>query len=339
MNNIDLNYQQLLKDIIEYGVEKQDRTGTGCKSIFGYTIRHNMKDGFPLLTTKKMAWKTMVTELLWFLRGDTNIKFLVDNGCNIWNGDAYKNYLKQYEKDKKHGVKYEDNPEYDRPFDQEEFINWIKNVDGFAKIYGELGPIYGATWRNWNGNGSPLTKDYEGNVSSYLVKPIDQIANLINDLKTNPDSRRLMVNAWNVGELDQMVLPPCHNLFQMYSVEKKGKRHLSIMVNIRSNDVPLGLPFNIASYALLLEIIAKIVDMIPEDLIINIGDAHIYLNQMEGVQEQLTREPFELPKLMIHKTDSFWSNFDVSLFNHLDINDFTIENYVHHPSIKMPLSN
>jgi len=341
MNNIDKQYQQLLKDIIEYGVEKQDRTGTGTKSIFGYTIRHNMKDGFPLLTTKKMAWKTMVTELIWFLRGDTNIKYLVDNGCNIWNGDAYKNYLKQYEKDKKHGVKYEDNPEHDRPFDQEEFINWIKNVDEFARIYGELGPIYGKQWRRWTKKKMYFSTDglYENIYDEADQTVIDQISCLINELKTNPDSRRLMVNAWNVGELDQMVLPPCHNLFQMYSVEKKGKRHLSIMVNIRSNDVPLGLPFNIASYALLLEIIAKIVDMVPEDLIINIGDAHIYLNQMEGVQEQLTRELFELPKLMIHKTDSFWSNFDVSLFNHLDINDFTIENYVHHPSIKMPLSN
>ena len=198
-------------------------------------------------------------------------------------------------------------------------------------------------------DGTPFTKeeflqklktDKEFN-NEFGNKGIDQIANLISELKTNPDSRRLMVNAWNVGELDQMVLPPCHNLFQMYSVEKKGKRHLSIMVNIRSNDVPLGLPFNIASYALLLEIIAKIVDMVPEDLIINIGDAHIYLNQMEGVQEQLTREPFELPKLIHMKTDNFYKSLseDLSLINHLDVNDFTIENYQSHPSIKLPLSN
>jgi thymidylate synthase len=221
-------------------------------------------------------------------------------------------------------------------YDKEEFINKIKTDDEFAKKWGELGPIYGKQWRSWTKFEDESIEHNEWYKSS---ESIDQIANLINELKTDPDSRRLMVNAWNVGELDQMILPPCHNLFQMYSVEKKGKRHLSIMVNIRSNDVPLGLPFNIASYALLLEIIAKIVDMIPEDLIINIGDAHIYLNQMEGVQEQLTREPFELPKLMIHKTDSFWSNFDVSMFTHLDVNDFTIENYKSHPPIKLPLSN
>jgi thymidylate synthase len=340
-NNIDKQYQQLLKDIIEYGVEKQDRTGTGCKSIFGYTIRHNMKDGFPLLTTKKMAWKTMVTELLWFLRGDTNIKYLVDNNCHIWDGDAYKNYLNvvTFEKPdyfhEKHGhLKMSVKKEGDNylPLTQEEFINRIKTDDKFTH-WGDLGPIYGKQWRNWG------RVTYNDEHRGGFYNPIDQIQNLISELKTNPDSRRLMVNAWNVGELDQMVLPPCHNLFQMYSVEKKGKRHLSIMVNIRSNDVPLGLPFNIASYALLLEIIAKIVDMIPEDLIINIGDAHIYLNQMEGVQEQLTREPFELPTLKIEKTDEFWNGFDVSMFTHLDVNDFTIENYKSHPPIKLPLSN
>jgi thymidylate synthase len=334
MNNIDKQYQDLLQDILDNGITKQDRTGTGTTSVFGRQIRHKMSEGFPLLTTKKMPFKTMVTELLWFLRGDTNIKYLVDNDCHIWDGDAYKNYYSSFS-----------SPVTGRgtlPLTQEEFINKIKTDDEFAKKWGELGPIYGKQWRSWGYREDLKLIDNNRGDFEYekvITTGVDQIATLINDLKTNPDSRRLMVNAWNVGELDEMVLPPCHNLFQMYSVEKKGKRHLSIMVNIRSNDVPLGLPFNIASYALLLEIIAKIVDMIPEDLIINIGDAHIYLNQMEGVQEQLTREPSELPKLMIHKTDSFWSNFDVSLFNHLDINDFTIENYVHHPSIKMPLSN
>ena len=225
-----------------------------------------------------------------------------------------------------------------RPFTKEEFINKIKTYDEFAEEWGELGPIYGKQWRSWKGKVTGIVDDnfiYHGT----QVEEIDQIANLISELKTNPDSRRLMVNAWNVGELDQMVLPPCHNLWQMYSVEKKGKRHLSIMVNIRSNDVPLGLPFNIASYALLLEIIAKIVDMVPDEIVINIGDAHIYLNQIEGVKEQLTRVPYKLPSLEINKTDKFWKTFDVSLFNHLDINDFTIENYQSHPAIKMPLSN
>jgi thymidylate synthase len=170
-------------------------------------------------------------------------------------------------------------------------------------------------------------------------KGIDQIQNLINELKTNPDSRRLMVSAWNVGELDQMVLPPCHNFWQMYSVEKEGKRYLSMMVNIRSNDIPLGLPFNIASYGLLLEILAKEVNMVPDDLIINIGDAHIYLNQMEGVEEQLTREPYELPKLIIN--DEFWNPNEtfLSQIEHITHDDFIINNYKSHPNIKIPLSN
>jgi thymidylate synthase len=387
-NNIDKQYQQLLKDIIEYGVEKQDRTGTGTKSIFGYTIRHNMKDGFPLLTSKKIAWKTMVTELLWFLRGDTNIKFLVDNGCNIWNGDAYKNYLKQYEKDKKHGVKYEDNPEYDRPFDQEEFINWIKNVDGFAKIYGELGPIYGAQWRHWELNETMITThrtpselDRDKNDSELINdiinsidkeptgKHIDQIANLINDLKTNPDSRRLMVNAWNVGELDQMVLPPCHFSWQIFTKElsinervnlfMQGKkvdrflekitakdldeaniptRAISLMWNQRSVDVGLGLGFNIASYGLLLEIFAKEVNMVPDELIGNLGDVHLYLDHVEPIKEQLTREPFQLPKLKI-KQHSIDEPSPLTKPQYWHPDDFVVENYQSHPTIKLPLSN
>jgi len=222
--NIEHDYLRLLKDILDNGVEKQDRTGTGTISVFGRQIRHDMSKGFPLLTTKKMYWKGIVTELLWFLRGDTNIKYLVDNDCHIWDGDAYKNYLKQYEKDKKHGVKYEDNPKHDRPFNREEFINWIKNVDEFAKIYGELGPIYGKQWRSWETeekinleeiNRPTLNK--VGQSSLYNPPTIDQISNLIEQLKTNPDSRRLMVNAWNVGELYQMTLPPCHYGFQVYT--------------------------------------------------------------------------------------------------------------------------
>jgi len=177
MNNIDKQYQQLLQDILDYGVEKKDRTGTGTKSIFGYTIRHNMQEGFPLLTTKKMAWKTLVTELMWFLRGDTNIKYLVDNGCHIWDGDAYKNFVATIKQ--KHSIHYE-------PIEKDSFIERVKTDSEFAKQYGELGPIYGKQWRDWNG--------------------VDQIQNLIDQLKTNPDSRRLMVSAWNVGELDQMVL-------------------------------------------------------------------------------------------------------------------------------------
>jgi thymidylate synthase len=265
---------------------------------------------------------------MWFLRGDTNIKFLVDNGCHIWDGDAYKNYLKQYEKDKKHGVKYEDNPEHDRPFDRDEFNNWIKNVDKFTKIYGELGPIYGKQWRNWktvyNSNVSRWEGEGENAIPVFeVINKHDQIANLIHDLKTNPDSRRLMVSAWNVGELDSMVLPPCHYGFQVYTrelsleerkqiFEDKGyvcdvwpfngdwhgeydgfripRRAISLMWNQRSVDTFLGLPFNIASYGLLLEIIAKAVNMVPDELIGNLGDVHLYSNHVEQAKEQIGRE-------------------------------------------------
>jgi thymidylate synthase len=374
MNKLDLDYQNLLKDILENGTKKETRNGSTL-SVFGRQIRHKMSEGFPLLTTKKMSWKSIVTELLWFLRGDTNIKYLVDNDTSIWNGDAYKNWCRQFEVDpnnfdgeelmKGHNDQCWGYPllentskEYKRgqinaylegkgekPFfylTQEEFIKRIKTDNEFAKKWGELGPIYGKQWRDWKGfhegQHDILKVVYGTEGREHYLVGIDQIANLINDLKTNPDSRRLMVNAWNVGELDQMVLPPCHNLFQMYSVEKEGKRHLSIMVNIRSNDVPLGLPFNIASYALLLEIIARLTNMISDEIIINIGDAHIYLNQIEGIKEQLTREPFGLPKLVIYNQVNFNEGIDEFL-NSCLITDFRVEDYISHPSIKLPLSN
>ena len=315
MNKLDKQYTDLLQTILDYGVEKKDRTGTGTKSIFGYTIRHNMKDGFPLLTTKKMFFKGIVTELLWFLRGDTNIKYLVDNDCHIWDGDAYKKYSN-------HFIGYEDVP------NKEEFINKIKTDDEFAKKWGELGPVYGKQWRGWKTNKNLDVKGFVVGIHmeyGFVPNPdkishIDQIANLVNDLKTNPDSRRLMVNAWNVGELDQMTLPPCHYGFQVYTRElseserfnwygnKIGShmyhdhmvqemnqnnvptRAISLMWNQRSCDFPLGIPYNIASYALLLEIIGKMVNMVPDELIGNLGDCHIYLNQIEGCQEQIGRE-------------------------------------------------
>ena len=195
MNKLDKQYTDLLQDILDNGVTKSDRTGTGTLSVFGRQIRHKMSDGFPILTTKKMAWKLVITELLWFLRGDTNIKFLVDNGCHIWDGDAYKSYENKYYKGEAFGYKKLNGSGYspDLKLSQEEFINKIKTDDNFAKNWGDLGPIYGKQWRQWGGL-QDLTDD---------DKPIylDQIANLINDLKTNPDSRRLMVNAWNVGDL------------------------------------------------------------------------------------------------------------------------------------------
>jgi thymidylate synthase len=328
MNKLDKQYTDLLQDILNNGVTKETRNGSTI-SVFGRQLRHDFRDGFPLLTTKKMAWKTMVTELLWFLKGDTNIKFLVDNGTSIWNGDAYKNYLKHNDEVSNYWIKK--NPEIEsrwKPFTKEEFINKIKTDDEFAKKWGELGPIYGAQWRSWRvGKGieTSLPHPDGGNIYEAGSMYIDQIQNLINDLKTNPDSRRLMVNAWNVGELDQMVLPPCHYGFQVYTrelslqerveiygVEKinttdagyyehsyaKFKvdeaniptRAISLMWNQRSVDTFLGLPFNIASYGLLLEIIAKAVNMVPDELIGNLGDVHLYSNHIEQAKEQIGRD-------------------------------------------------
>ena len=311
MNNIEHDYLKLLHDISTNGVTKQDRTGTGTRSVFGRQIRHDMSLGFPLLTTKKMPFKTIVTELLWFLRGDTNIKFLVDNNCHIWDGDAYKNYLEE--------------TQHEASYTKEEFINLIKTDDIWANVWGELGPVYGAQWRKWSHEAGETNKG-----------GVDQITNLITDLKTNPDSRRLMVNAWNVGELNQMVLPPCHYGFQCYV--RDGK-YLSLMWNQRSVDTPLGLPFNIASYALLLEMLARETNMIADQLIGNLGDCHIYLDQQDGVREQLTRSPMALGQLVVN--DEFW-NLNVSLFDqieHIQPTDFYVENYESHPAIKFPLSN
>jgi thymidylate synthase len=387
-NWIETQYFHLLEDILEQGVKKTDRTGTGTISLFGRQIRHNMKDGFPLLTTKKMAFKTMVTELLWFLRGDTNIKYLVDNDCNIWNGDAYKRFsqirksmlmLKPPASEDKLREYIE---WYEQVTTQEEFINKIKTDDEFAKKWGELGPIYGKQWRGWKKNDSFIVEDdvWKNNEGWCSLKDfnkdelyIDQIQNSINLLKTDPDSRRNRVNAWNVGELDQMVLPPCHTDFQFFTRELSDKeriewmggkiqekypalveqqikhcdehnvpkRAISLMWNQRSVDTFLGLPFNIASYGLLLEIIAKAVNMIPDELIGNLGDVHLYSNHIEQAKEQLTRKPYKLPTLRHLKTDEFYKSLggDLSLITHLDNTDFIIENYQSHPAIKAPLSN
>ena len=328
MNTLDKQYQELLMTILEYGVDKKDRTGTGTKSIFGYTIRHNMREGFPLLTTKKMAIKSLMTELKWFLKGDTNIRYLVENNCKIWNGDAYKNYkLKNL---------FATDVDY---LTMEEFVEQIITDDEFAKKWGELGPIYGKQWRKWDVDTLiPTNLKIDGEVQ-YMsgTKQIDQIQNLISELKTNPDSRRLMVNAWNVGELDQMTLPPCHYGFQVYTrpttreekIVNPGKyRAISLMWNQRSVDTFLGLPFNIASYAMLLEIIADEVNMVTGDLIGNLGDVHLYNNHIEQAKEQITREGYKLPKLHLISQDILNGEFD-----------YKINNYESHPTIKAPLSN
>ena len=303
MNTLDKKYQQLLSDIIEFGVEKKDRTGTGTISEFGHQIRHKMSEGFPLLTTKKVAWKGVVSELLWFLTGQTNISFLLKHNNHIWDGDVYKNYAAKTSMD------------VDGQLTKEEFIERIQTDNEFAKQWGDLGPIYGKQWRKWDGKNGR----------------IDQIDDLVRELKTNPDSRRLMVNAWNVGELDQMVLPPCHYGFQVWTREENGQRYISLMWNQRSVDTFLGLPFNIASYGLLLHIIANEVDMIPDELIANLGDTHLYLNHIEQAKEQIGRDSFDLPTL---KTDA---KMDGICCNVPD--DFVLEGYQYHPTIKAPLSN
>jgi thymidylate synthase len=348
-----------LQDILDNGVEKSDRTGTGTLSVFGRQITHNMKQGFPALTTKKLAWKQVVSELLWFLTGQTNIQYLLKHNNHIWDGDAYKNYTKEVNKlidgymngdvigTQPHIDDMFSNPDDLTPLTKEEFINKIKTDDGFAKIWGDLGPIYGKQWRQWKGENGK----------------IDQIDDLIRTLKTNPDSRRLMVSAWNVGQLDEMVLPPCHYGFQVWTreltyserykiwfsknyetgmeyyegnvpnfddtyYEPTPTRAISLMWNQRSVDTFLGLPFNIASYGLLLHIIANEVNMVPDELIGNLGDVHLYLNHIEQAKEQISREPMELPT--VHVRDGIYCS---------SINDAILENYQSHPSIKAPLSN
>jgi len=268
----------------------------------------------------------MVTELLWFLRGDTNIKYLVDNGCHIWDGDAYKRFTHYT----------------DEESSLERFIELIKTDDEFAKKWGELGPIYGKQWRDWGGsNDVKLTNERDENGYLKFEKThnpgIDQIQNLINELKTNPDSRRLIVSAWNVGELDKMILPPCHYGFQLYTrpstreekIVDPGKYYrISLMWNQRSVDTFLGLPFNIASYGLLLQMIADEVNMVPENLIGNLGDCHLYLNHIDQAKEQITRIPYNLPT--VHVRDGIESFMP---------DDIILENYQSHPAIKAPLSN
>ena len=334
MSSIEEQYRGLLGSLLHNSISKDDRTGTGTLSIFGRQLRHDMKQGFPLLTTKKMAVKTMMTELKWFLKGDTNIKYLVDNGCNIWNGDAYKHFT--YYTDESTSI--------------DRFIELIKTDDEFAKKWGELGPIYGKQWRDWDGR-----QERDGSYDMSL----DQIANLIFQLKRNPDSRRLMVSAWNVGELSEMTLPPCHYGFQVYTrklgpleiVEQAKKdglwkdeipegmtlselqkgfktRAISLMWNQRSVDTFLGLPFNIASYAALLCLIAEEVNMVPDQLIGNLGDVHLYSNHIDQATEQLSREVYDLPTVEFDNVNVLDGEFD-----------YEVKDYKFHPSIKAPLSN
>ena len=279
MNKLDEQYRGLLAEVLYNGVEKEDRTGTGTLSRFGMQIRHDMSQGFPILTTKKVAWKTMVTELKWFLKGDTNIKYLVDNGCNIWNGDAYRNYCKLQ-------------VPHDHFETQEEFIELIKTKEVFANKWGELGPIYGKQWRDING--------------------IDQLEELIIGLINNPNGRRHIVDSWNPEQLNLMTLPPCHYSFQCYVADGK----LSLMWNQRSADLFLGVPFNISSYGLLLHLLCLETGYEPGHLIGSFGDIHLYKNHIEQAKEQIDREGFDLPELDVVCYDIYTGDFDASLKNY-----------------------
>ena len=361
-NNLDKQYFKLLQHILKNGVTKKDRTGTGTISVFDYSMRFDMSEGFPLLTSKKMFTKGVILELIWFLRGNTNIKYLVENDCHIWDGDAYKNFYKKsleiklaYESGDLLGTQPHIEAMFSNPneliiLSKEEFIEKIKTDDEFAKKWGNLGPVYGKQWRNWTSESEYV----DG--SNYVFYPkIDQIQNLIDDLKNNPDSRRLMVSAWNVGELDQMVLPPCHYGFQCYTrelnreervdlyIKKYGDtgmnyekykdtiptRAISLKWTQRSVDTFLGLPFNIASYAFLLHLLAKEVNMIPHELIFSGGDVHLYTNHIELAKEQLKRNTYNLAKLELTNE----SIFDLSLDN------FKVTGYESSSVLKGELSN
>lgn len=299
-NKLDRDYQYLLSDILTNGVEKDDRTGTGTLSLFGKSIRHDMSKGFPILTSKKVAFNIMIAELKWFLKGETNIRPLLKEGCHIWTGDAYKLYKRAYEYDLE---------EY---LSVEEFENRIIEDAMFAHTWGELGPIYGRQWRKW--------KIVDGSFTRY----VDQIDELIKNIKEDPFSRRLMVNAWNISELHLMTLPPCHYSFQCYVADGK----LSLMWNQRSADLFLGVPFNISSYGLLLELLCAETGYEPGELIGNFGDIHLYKNHIKQAEKQLKRNHYKLPKLQLEYSNILDGDFKASLLN-----------YKSHSYIKAPLSN
>ena len=280
-------YLDLIRKVLNEGTKKEDRTGTGTISYFGYQMRFDLDDGFPLVTTKKVHLKSIIHELLWFIHGDTNIKYLVDNGVSIWNDWPYK--------------KYSESSDFSGE-SMEEFVEKIKNDDEFAKKWGDLGPVYGKQWRNFEG--------------------IDQLKNIIDEIRRNPDSRRLIVSSWNPKEVPNMALPPCHSLYQFYVIDGK----LSLQLYQRSGDIFLGIPFNIASYALLLMMVAKVTGLKPGTFVHTIGDAHIYLNHIEQVNLQLSREPFPLPKMIIHRETNNIEDFKYE--------DFELVDYQCHGRIK-----
>lgn len=295
-------YQDLLRRIMNEGVVKSDRTGTGTRSVFGHQMRFDLREGFPLLTTKRVFLKGIIHELLWFLAGDTNIKYLVDNGVHIWDNDAYRYYGELCAKE---GV---------TPISMEEFLKASSEqspspIDGYS--YGDLNHVYGYQWRSWpKADGSA----------------IDQIRQVIDTIKCNPDSRRMIVSAWNVAEVEDMALPPCHVLFQFYVADG----HLSCQLYQRSADTFLGVPFNIASYALLTMMIAQECGLKAGEFVHTLGDTHLYLNHMEQVEEQLSRTPRTLPQMKL--------NPEVKSVFDFKYEDFTLEGYDPYPTIKAPMS-
>ena len=298
-------YLDLLEDVKNNGVGKDDRTGTGTRSVFGRQLRCDLSKGFPLLTTKKVFLRGIIHELLWFVRGDTNIKYLVDNNVGIWNEWPFQNYLNQQglsEKVEKHSCEWQER--------LDEFIDNIKRSDDFAQQWGELGPVYGKQWRNFSG--------------------IDQLDWVVNEIKTNPTSRRLIVSAWNPAEIEEMAkagLPPCHTLFQFY-VSHDNK--LSCQLYQRSADLFLGVPFNIASYALLTMMVAQVCDLELGDFVHAFGDVHIYNNHVEQVEQQLSRSPKPLPTMKI--------NSEVSSLFDFTFEDFELIGYDADPAIKAPVA-
>jgi thymidylate synthase len=301
-------YLDYIRHISENGVQKEDRTGTGTQSVFGYQMRFDLSEGFPLLTTKKLPFKTIAWELMWFLRGDANLRFLAEHNVHIWDEWPYKAYLIR----NKLSVPKSDSPEWKDGIAK--FVEQIKSDENFAEMYGNLGPIYGFQWRSWP------TPD---------GRHIDQITNVIEQIKKNPDSRRLIVSAWNVADIDEMAkagLPPCHCLFQFYVADGK----LSCQLYQRSCDSFLGVPFNIASYALLTEMIAHVAGLSVGEFIWTGGDCHIYRNHKDQVAEQLTRSPRSLPRLK-------WKRQVDSIFD-ITIDDFELIGYDPYPSLKAPIA-
>lgn len=312
-------YHELLQTILDLGNDRGDRTGTGTRSCFGLQFRHNLAEGFPLLTTKKLPWKAIVVELLWFLKGDTNIKYLLENDVHIWTDDAYRMY-------KRWGQKNAMDDEW--AVSKEEFERRILNdwPKGFTAQFGDLGPVYGKQWRQWEGR--------SGIINGVLATQIhDQIKNVIESIRNNPEGRRHIVTAWNPAEVDSMALPPCHCLFQFYVADGKLSCHLYQ----RSADVFLGVPFNIASYALLTHIIAHQTGLGVGELVISFGDVHIYNNHRDQVAEQLSREHRTLPTLKIAPWGSCGIP-DQRTIDSYSLEDFLLEGYDPHPAIKGELS-